>query len=93
MKSKDQQLLEEAYTSINEGNGNMVTIEIPAQLWKHALNAHKLPNSAEVLGKIMGDVVNLYHQKEKTKREEQADFHDYMTKVQDRATSVDPDYE
>jgi hypothetical protein len=81
MKTKDQQLLEEAYTSVNEGDGGMVSVEIPSKLWKAALNAHKLPNSPEVLAMVMGEVVNLYLQNKKAKRQEQKDFHNYMKKV------------
>ena len=81
MKSKDQQLLEEAYTSVNESNGDMVNVEIPSKLWKAALNAHKLPNSSEVLAMVMGEVVNLYVKNKEAKRQEQKDFHNYMKKV------------
>jgi hypothetical protein len=81
MKPTDQQLLEEAYTLINEGDGGMVNVEIPSKLWKAALNAHKLPNSSEVLAMVMGEVVNLYLQNKQLKRQEQKDFHNYMKKV------------
>ena len=89
MKTKDQQLLEEAYTSINEGDGGMVSVEIPSKLWKAALNAHKLPNSPEVLAMVMGEVVNLYLKNKEAKGQEQKDFHSYMKKVHSGETRED----
>lgn len=81
MKSKDQQLLEECYNNINENRGSMISIEVPLKLWKDALNAHKLPNSAEVLAMIMGEIVNLHTQKERAAKQDQADYHEYIKKV------------
>ena len=89
MKSKEQQLLEEAYTLVNEGNSGMVSVEIPSKLWKAALNAHKLPNSSEVLAMVMGEVVNLYKQTKEEKEQEQADFHDYIKKLHSGETRED----
>ena len=80
MKTKDQQLLEEAYSNINEGIGSTVSIEVPTKLWKAALNAHKLPNSNEVLAKIMGDIVNRYVKNQKKKEQENRDYLDYWDK-------------
>ena len=91
MKSKDQELLEEAYKAINEGH-DMVTIQVPSELWKNALNAHKLPNSAEVLAKIMGDIVNAYVKKQKEKKQQQADEHDYNQRVERSMTSAKPEF-
>ena len=90
MKSRDQQLLEEAYKAINEGH-DVVTIQVPSELWKHALNAHKLPNSAEVLAKIMGDIVNAYVKKQEEDKQEQDDFHGYMKKVHSGEAAAEAD--
>ena len=88
MKSKDQQLLEEAYGSVNEGVGGMTSIEVPTKLWKAALNAHKLghPKTTEVLAMIMGEIVNLYVKTQKEKKRENKEYHSYWDKREAEGT-------
>jgi hypothetical protein len=85
MKSKDQQLLEEAYANINESHGKTITIEVPLELWKHALNAHNVPNTADVLAAIMGDIVNLHNEKNRAAEKESKDHEAYLNKLSSRS--------
>ena len=126
MKTKDQQLLEEAYIGINEANiqSSMRLLKGPIEKTVVIKDYYIDFNGTEYLYRVSEEKgkkakeelfigfggnkptptpgsnvaqspshAKILRMARQVSKQEQADFHNYMTKIQDRATSVDPDYE
>ena len=81
MKPTDQQLLEEAYSNINEEaqkfSGEIVDIAVPLEWLQIAYTAHERPETTAVLAKLMSDIL---HFKGKGGRSNQSRY-EYIMKL------------